>query len=72
MMEDNNYEKDLAIEIINRKINKIVSDAKKFADLKNELKELKEEKEKVYQGDRDIINKAITVYIEDVKLDGGE
>lgn len=72
MMEDNNYEKDLAIEIINRKINKIVSDAKKFADLKNELKELKEEKEKVYQGDSDIINKAITVYIEDVKLDGGE
>ncbi len=72
MMEDNNYEKDLAIEIINRKINKIVSDTKKFADLKNELKELKEEKEKVYQGDSDIINKAITVYIEDVKLDGGE
>ena len=71
-MEENNYDKDLAIEIINRKINKVVNDAKKYADVKNELKTLKEEKDKVYKGDIDIINKVINVYIKDVKLDGGE
>jgi len=71
-MEENNYDKDLAIEIINRKINKVVNDAKKYAGLKDELNALKEEKEKIYKGDMEIINKVINVYIKDVKLDGGE
>ena len=71
-MDESNYDKDLEIEIINRKINKVVNDAKKYADLKDELKTLKEEKEKIYKGDMEIINKVINVYIKDVKLDGGE
>ena len=68
-MEQNKYNLDLAVEIINLKIANTIknSNGKKFNELEEEVTRLKNEREEIYKKDEKVINKVLTEYLKEVK-----
>lgn len=66
-IEDNRF--DLALYVINLKIADTIKTNKEkdYNKFKEELNKLTNEKEMIYKKDENIINKVLTVYLEEVK-----
>ena len=66
-IEDNRF--DLALYVINLKIADTIKNNKEkdYNKFKEELNKLTNEKEMIYKKDQNIINKVLTVYLEEVK-----
>ncbi len=66
-IEDNRF--DLALYVINLKIADTIKNNKEkdYNKFKEELNKLTNEKEMIYKKDENIINKVLTVYLEEVK-----
>ena len=67
-MNDNDIQK--AIYIMQLKIAKEIREnkIKDYELFKNKITKLQEEKDKIYQNDKETINKVLTEYINDVKM----
>ena len=71
-IEDNRF--DLALYVINLKIADTIKTNKEkdYNKFKEELNKLTNEKEMIYKKDENIINKVLTVYLEEVKGEKSE
>lgn len=68
-MEQNKYNLDLALEVINLKIADTIKNntGTSFSALEEEVIKLKNEREEIYKNNEEVINKVLTVYLNQVK-----
>lgn len=60
---------ELAVEIIDTKIQQTIknNNDKSFDNLKEKIEKLKKEKNEIYKGNEEIINKVLNVYYKEIK-----
>ena len=68
-IEDNKF--DLALYVINLKIADTIKNNKEkdYNKFKTELTKLTDEKRRIYKNDKEIINKVLNVYLEEIRGD---
>lgn len=60
---------ELAIEIIDTKIQQTIknNNEKSFSNLKDKIDKLNEEKNEIYKGNENVINKVLNIYYKEIK-----